>query len=190
MTDVAPPETSRIYMIASAPHIIGRFPPAPNPSTVFLGQASMNTLVYAPVIRALFDALDAWVIDGRAPPPSAYPRLTDGTLTSPADAGLAGGTEQRTAARAVDGPPTRFRARLDVWHRLPRTAAHRRTVRPARTGRRRGRKRPRRDPDAGNRGAAGDPDRLELPALQHRRAGSAVERDRLVLSARADAGRA
>ena len=110
MTDVAPPETSRIYMIASAPHIIGRFPPAPNPSTVFLGQASMNTLVYAPVIRALFDALDAWVVDGRAPPPSAYPRLTDGTLTSPADAGWPAGPSNElpraplTARRLDFGP--------------------------------------------------------------------------------------
>ena len=90
-TDVEPPETSRIYMIASAPHIIGRFPPAPNPSAVFLGQASMNTLVYAPVIRALFDTLDAWVVDGREPPPSRYPRLSDGTLTSPGEAGWPSG---------------------------------------------------------------------------------------------------
>ena len=86
-TDVEPPETSRIYMIASAPHIIGRFPPVPNPSAVFLGQASLNTLVYTPVIRALFDALDAWVVDSREPPPSRHPLLADGTLTSPAEAG-------------------------------------------------------------------------------------------------------
>ena len=85
--DVAPASTSRIFLIASAPHIIGRFPPAPNPSAVFLGQASMNTLVYAPVVRALFDALDAWVAEGREPPPSRYPRLADGTLTPPAETG-------------------------------------------------------------------------------------------------------
>ena len=68
--DVAPPDTSRIYMVSSGPHIVGQFPPAPNPSASFLGQASMNPLVYAPVIRALFDALDAWVVDDREPPPS------------------------------------------------------------------------------------------------------------------------
>jgi hypothetical protein len=86
-TDVEPPETSRIYTIASAPHIVGAFPPAPNPSPVFLGQASLNTLVYTPIIRALFNALDAWVVDNREPPASRHPRLADGTLTSPAEAG-------------------------------------------------------------------------------------------------------
>ncbi|MBF86165.1 MAG: hypothetical protein CL489_17055 [Acidobacteria bacterium] len=90
--DVAPPDTSRIYMIASAPHIIGRFPPAPNPSAAFLGQASMNPLVYAPVVRALFDALDAWVVDGHEPPPNRHPRLADGTLTPPAETGWPHGT--------------------------------------------------------------------------------------------------
>jgi hypothetical protein len=42
----------------------------------------MNPLVYTPVIRALFRALDAWVTDGREPPASRYPRLSDGTLTT------------------------------------------------------------------------------------------------------------
>ena len=35
--------------------------------------ADMNPLVYTPVIRALFRALDRWVADGVAPPPSRYP---------------------------------------------------------------------------------------------------------------------
>ena len=85
--DVDPPATSRIYFIASAPHIIGRFPPQPNPSETFLGQAPMNTLAYDAAIRALFRSLDAWVVDGREPPPSRYPRIADGTLTAPDDAG-------------------------------------------------------------------------------------------------------
>ncbi|HAK55858.1 MAG: alpha/beta hydrolase domain-containing protein [Vicinamibacterales bacterium] len=89
--DIAPPATSRIYMLSSAPHIIGRFPPAPNPNATFLGQASMNTLVYAPVIRALFDAMDAWVADEHEPPASRYPRLADGTLTAPPNAGWPAG---------------------------------------------------------------------------------------------------
>jgi Alpha/beta hydrolase domain len=85
--DVAPPSTSRIYFIASAPHIIGRFPPAPYQNADFVGQAPMNPLVYAPVIRALFRALDAWVAEGIEPPPSRYPLLADGTLTPPEAAG-------------------------------------------------------------------------------------------------------
>ena len=36
-------------------------------------------------VRALLVALDAWVVDGRAPPPSRLPRIDDGTLV-PAEA--------------------------------------------------------------------------------------------------------
>jgi len=35
-----------------------------------------------PVLRAMTLALDAWVKDGTAPPPSRYPRVDDGTLVS------------------------------------------------------------------------------------------------------------
>ncbi len=81
--DVAPPSTSRIYFVSSAPHIVGPFPPAPYQDRNFLGQAPLNPLVYAPVIRALFQALDAWVTQGIEAPRSRYPMLSDGTLTSP-----------------------------------------------------------------------------------------------------------
>ncbi len=80
--DIAPPSTSRIYMIASAPHIVGAFPPAPYADPDFVGRADMNTLVYTPVIRALFRALNRWVTEGVEPPPSQYPLLADGTLTT------------------------------------------------------------------------------------------------------------
>jgi hypothetical protein len=80
--DVPPPATSRIYLIASAPHIVGAFPPAMFGDKDFVGRASMNTLVYTPVIRALFRSLDRWITDGVEPPPSRYPRLVDGTLTA------------------------------------------------------------------------------------------------------------
>ena len=85
--DVAPPDTSRIYMVASAPHIVGAFPPGPFGDKDFVGQAAMNPLVYGPVLRAVFRALDAWVADGTAPPPSRHPRIADGTLVAPDAAG-------------------------------------------------------------------------------------------------------
>jgi len=85
--DVDPPPTSRIYQVASAPHIVGPFPPAPYTDPDFVGQADMNPLDYNPVIRALFRALDAWVADGTEPPPNKHPRLDNGTLTSPDKAG-------------------------------------------------------------------------------------------------------
>jgi hypothetical protein len=85
--DVDPPPTSRIYMVSSAPHIVGAFPPAPFGDKDFVGQADMNPLVYTPVVRALFRALDAWIVDGVEPPPSRYPRIADGTLVPPNAAG-------------------------------------------------------------------------------------------------------
>ncbi|MGH9333576.1 MAG: alpha/beta hydrolase domain-containing protein, partial [Vicinamibacteria bacterium] len=81
--DTEIPDTSRVYSIAGAPHIVGRFPPAPNPDRSFLGRAPMNPLDYDPIVRALFRAMVLWVSQGTPPPASAHPRIADGTLTSP-----------------------------------------------------------------------------------------------------------
>mgnify|MGYP003345703846 CR=1 FL=1 len=40
-----------------------------------------------PALRALIVALDEWVTDGKAPPPSRVPRLADNTLVTPKDLG-------------------------------------------------------------------------------------------------------
>jgi hypothetical protein len=52
-----------------------------------VGRAALNPLNYSPATRALFRALDRWVVEDAAPPPSAYPRIADGTLTAPDRAG-------------------------------------------------------------------------------------------------------
>lgn len=85
--DIEPPPDSRIYVIASGPHYPGGFPPSPNAGGDLVGQALLNPLDRTPVIRALFQAMDAWVTEGKAPPPSRFPRLSDGTLTAPEAAG-------------------------------------------------------------------------------------------------------
>jgi Alpha/beta hydrolase domain len=85
--DVEIPETSRIYFIAGAPHIVGGFPPEPNPDASFRGRAPMNPLGTDVVVRALFHDMVSWISSGVPPPPSAYPRLDDGTLTTPSRAG-------------------------------------------------------------------------------------------------------
>jgi hypothetical protein len=81
--DMVLPETTRIYSVAAGPHFIGAWPPAPQPGTA----APLSPLNRAPIMRALLDAMDKWVVDGVAPPPSRYPKIADGTLTTPAAAG-------------------------------------------------------------------------------------------------------
>jgi len=81
------PPTTRIYMMASAPHGPGPFPPASNRGGGMVGRAALNPLNYSPAVRALFRALDRWAVDDTMPPPSAYPRLADGTLAAPDRAG-------------------------------------------------------------------------------------------------------
>jgi hypothetical protein len=85
--DATLPANTRIYMIASAPHGPGPFPPDGKVGGGMVGRAALNPLNYTPAVRALFRALDRWVTDEVEPPPSAYPRLADGTLTSPDRAG-------------------------------------------------------------------------------------------------------
>jgi hypothetical protein len=81
------PANTRVYMIASAPHGPGPFPPASNRGGGMVGRAALNPLNYSSAVRALFRALDRWVAEDMAPPPSAYPRIADATLTPPNHAG-------------------------------------------------------------------------------------------------------
>ena len=55
------------------------FPPGP---TAERSQHLSNPNSYHWVLRGLLIALDRWVRDGVPPPPSRYPRLSDGTLVS------------------------------------------------------------------------------------------------------------
>ena len=85
--DAELPSVTRVYMIASAPHGPGQFPPDSNVGGGMVGRAALNPLNYSPAVRALFRALDRWVGEDVAPPPSLYPKLADGTLTTPDKAG-------------------------------------------------------------------------------------------------------
>jgi len=78
--DVEPPDHVRIYHFAGTQHTPGALPPpAADPNTGDRGRAPFNTVDYAPLLRAALVNLDRWVRDGTAPPPSAVPRLADGT---------------------------------------------------------------------------------------------------------------
>jgi len=65
---------TRDYFISSEQHGTG------NAASKGNCQQLQNPLDSAPVLRALFAAMDEWSTKGTAPPPSAIPRLADGTL--------------------------------------------------------------------------------------------------------------
>jgi hypothetical protein len=79
--DVAPMANERIYHLASAQHFPWRFPPpeanrlADEPA-LYRGNPMDHSVVY----RALLVQLISWVNRGTPPPPSQYPRRSDGTL--------------------------------------------------------------------------------------------------------------
>lgn len=75
-TDVAPDPSVRLYVIAGAQHVTG------TTENRGLYVHCRNPLDHRPVLRALISHLDAWVTIDRAPPPSRYPRVSDGTLVA------------------------------------------------------------------------------------------------------------
>ena len=85
--DLPLPETSRLYMVASAQHGPGAIPPTAPGAGGSIGLLTTNPNDFRPAIRALVRALDQWVAEGIEPPPSRYPRISDGTLSLPESAG-------------------------------------------------------------------------------------------------------
>lgn len=75
--DAAPPDNVRLYAFGGTQH-----GPAPFPPESAGGQHPTNPADYRPLLRALLAALDEWVRDDAAPPPSVYPTLAAGTLVA------------------------------------------------------------------------------------------------------------
>ena len=99
--DIAVPDNVRVYHFASAPHNIGQFPPA-----MANGETANNPFDLRIAMRALLVGMERWVRDGAAPPPSRYPRLSDGTLVRASDIAfpaVRGITSPRTAYAGVRG---------------------------------------------------------------------------------------
>jgi hypothetical protein len=76
--DAAIPPNVRIYLLAAGQHGVAGFPPSRT-----IGQQENNPLDFRWAMRALLVSMQRWVADGTAPPPSAYPRVADGTLVRP-----------------------------------------------------------------------------------------------------------
>jgi hypothetical protein len=77
-TDVALPETVRLYLFAGTQHGPGRLP-LTNTAEGARGHYPLNSVDYTPLLRAILVHLDRWVSHNEPPPPSRYPRLTEGT---------------------------------------------------------------------------------------------------------------
>ena len=69
----------RAYLLAAGQHGVAGFPPSRS-----IGQQMNNPLDYRWVMRRLLVSMTRWIADGAEPPPSAYPRLDQGTLVPPA----------------------------------------------------------------------------------------------------------
>ena len=82
--DVTLPENSRAYMIAGTQHG-GRAGATTDPGPNLNPRNPHNPM---PAVRALLVALDAWVVSGKAPPPSRVPTLAAGTLVEPDKTGF------------------------------------------------------------------------------------------------------
>jgi hypothetical protein len=80
--DVEPPAEVRNYYFAGTQHGPGALPL----NRVSLvdgarGANDFNVVDYRPLLRAALVNLERWVVDGVEPPPSAFPRLAEGTAT-------------------------------------------------------------------------------------------------------------
>jgi len=106
--DIEPPETDRIYHIASAQHVPGSLPDAPAPGApAFVDSHPVDTRT---VYRALLVAMVQWLDHDTPPPPSRYPTVDNGTLVPVADMerpavpGIATPDRVHTAHRMDYGP--------------------------------------------------------------------------------------
>ncbi|HET9014471.1 MAG TPA: alpha/beta hydrolase domain-containing protein [Thermomicrobiaceae bacterium] len=78
--DLDPAPEARIYHFAGTQHGPGSVPLVrDNPNDGARGRYGFNAVDYTPLLRAALVNLDRWAGDGVEPPPSAHPRLADGS---------------------------------------------------------------------------------------------------------------
>lgn len=82
--DVALPAETRAYLMASTQHGPGSLPlQTLSPTENSRGVHGFNAVDYSPLMRAALVNMDRWVSEGVEPPPSAIPRIEDGTAVRP-----------------------------------------------------------------------------------------------------------
>ena len=77
--DVPVPENVRIYHFTGLQHFTGPFPPQKGQGDLF-GQQPQSPAPVKYFWRAMIANMDAWVRSNTPPPPSSYPKISDGTL--------------------------------------------------------------------------------------------------------------
>jgi Alpha/beta hydrolase domain len=77
--DVEPPAEERIYLIAGHQHGAGLPQVVDTTPIGARGANAFNMVDGSTALRAFLINLDRWVSEGTEPPPSAFPRLADGT---------------------------------------------------------------------------------------------------------------
>ncbi len=113
--DALIPATTRIYLFAGGQHGPATFPPKRNHT-----RNLANPNPYTLGMRALLVAMNAWVRDGKEPPPSLYPHIADGTLVPlaalefPKIPGVPLPTHIQTAYRVDYGPEFRSRGIVSI----------------------------------------------------------------------------
>lgn len=106
--DAPIPEHTRIYFFAGGQHGPGPFPPRRGGT-----QNLTNPNAYTWSMRALLMAMNAWVRDGKTPPPSQYPRIAEdrlvpvGALQFPKIPGIAVPARVQKGYRVDYGPEFR-----------------------------------------------------------------------------------
>ena len=115
---------TRIYYLAGTQHGPGRLPPAQT-STQYL----TNPNDYRPILRALLEAMQAWLKDGTDPPPSQFPKLASGELTPFAQVKFPKIPAVELPAHPLNAWRADLRTRLcRQGHRLHRSAKTRQAV--------------------------------------------------------------
>ncbi len=77
--DVEPPAGVRRYLFAGTQHGPGTLPFTDRSMFGSHGSNTFNVVDYRPLFRAALSNLLAWLADGVEPPPSVFPRASDGT---------------------------------------------------------------------------------------------------------------
>jgi len=81
--DLPVPDNVRLYYFSGTQH-----GPVAKPSQGGICKNLNNPNPYRETLRALLVAMQAWVETGKEPPPSRFPRVSDGTLVAPAAFGF------------------------------------------------------------------------------------------------------